>query len=139
MTRMGKTGRVLRCIAITVAAISLAGCRSRQAIQGEGGVVATYKLPTLSADLPDEARVPAVIAAAEQTVRARGYSVARSGATEERGELVCRPPRISDYPTIQVRATRVAVGTRVAVRCEPFGDEHLSRSLLDGILVRLGL
>ena len=128
-----------RCIAVLLTLLPAVACRSRPAIQGDTAVVATYKFPTLSANLPDEARVPAVIAAAEQTVRARGYSVSRSGATEEQGVLVCRPPRTTDYPTIEVRATRVAVGTRVAVRCEPFGDEHLSRSLLDGILSRLGL
>lgn len=107
--------------------------------QGEGGIAATYSRPTLSARLPAGTRVPAVIAAADDTMRARGYSVQATGATEEAGTVEARPPRTTDWPKVDVRASVVADTTLVEISVSPWGDQELSRSLLDGILRRLGL
>jgi hypothetical protein len=107
--------------------------------QGQTNVMATYEYPSLSAVLPAQARVPAVIAAAESTVRARGYAVLDHASAEELGKVVARPPRTSDFPTVRIDAYRVFQGTKVVITFSPWGDNASSRSLLDGILQRLGL
>ncbi|HYE62194.1 MAG TPA: hypothetical protein VD997_09370 [Phycisphaerales bacterium] len=101
-------------------------------------VTATYHNAALSTSLAPTARVPAVIAAADQTLRARGYAVQRSTATEEAGELIANAPRYNNYPRVRVRATRADAATLLEVKVEPFGDQELSRSVLDGILQKLG-
>jgi len=116
-----------------------AGCASERVPRGASGVESTYKLTTMSALAPDTARVPAVIAAAEAVVRARGYTVVRSESTEEAGRLIARPPRYKDYPRVVLEARRMGGGTRVTVQVEPFGDRELSGSILDATLRRLGL
>jgi hypothetical protein len=108
-------------------------------LQGQSGIEAVYHRGVLNAVLPESARAPAVIAAAEQVARARGYSIVASGATDEESTIVIRPPQTSSVPTVQITARRVMQGTQVRVENMPWGDQDLSRSLLDGILQRLGL
>jgi hypothetical protein len=129
----------MKTVASVVLLGMLAGCQSAPRPEPVRSVEATYSFPALRARLPEEARVPAVIAAAEETLRRRGYSIARADATEETGQVVARPPRTSDYPTVTLVGTRVATGTLVEVRVSPLGDKELSRSVLDGTLQRLGL
>ncbi|CAG0998221.1 hypothetical protein PHYC_02700 [Phycisphaerales bacterium] len=130
--------RILACVFL--GGIALTGaCSSVQKSQGSSGITASYKFRTLSVILPESARVPAVLAAAEQTVRARGYSVHKSASTEESGILIARPPRTGDYPSLTIEAAAVAHGTRVELTVAPFGDQEMSRSVLDGTLQRLGL
>jgi hypothetical protein len=132
---------VVGLIAAVVGAVVGAGCSSPQAkTQGtQQDITATYEGRTLRADLPGRARVPAVIAAADQTFRARGYAVQRSAATEDTGEIVANAPRHSSLPRVVVSASRGVETTGVRVMVEPFGDQELSRSVLDGVLQRLGL
>lgn len=128
------------CSLVLVGVVGVVGCSPVVKTQGRQGVVeATYARRTLSATLPASARVPAVIAAAEETVRARGYSVERSTSTEEVGVLVARPPRTTDFPVITIDADVVPNATRVRMTVSPFGDQEMSRSILDGTLQRLGL
>jgi hypothetical protein len=117
----------------------LAACSPQAKVQGNKDTVATYHRMTLRANLPDESRVPAVIAAADQTLRARGYTVVRSSATEEKGELVAHPPRTTNLPRIVIESERGVSSTIVDLRVDPFGDQDLCRSVLDGMLQRLGL
>ncbi len=125
---------------ISTAALALSGCSKPQiATQGSRGIEAKYSLGRLSATLPPEASVPATIAAADQTARARGYTVVSSYSTDERGNLVCRPPRSDSFPRVTIWANRVSAGTETTLELQPFGDQELCRSLLDGILQRLGL
>lgn len=126
-------------IMLGAAGLLLPGCSAVEKPQGSSSLTASYKLRTLSVTLPESARVPAVVAAAEQTVRARGYSVSKSTWTEETGVLVARPPRTGDYPTITIQASAVTHGTHVELTVAPFGDQEMSRSVLDGTLQRLGL
>ena len=122
------------------ALLLLAGCSSPMPVsQGQTNIMATYEYPSLSAVLPTQARVPAVIAAAEQTVRARGYAVLDLASAEELGKVVARPPRTSDIPTVRIEAYRVFQWTKVVITFVPWGDNASSRSMLDGILQRLGL
>ena len=80
-----------------------------------------------------------VIAAADEAMRARGYSVQATSATEESGVIEARPPRTTDWPKVELRATAVADTAVVEISVSPWGDQELSRSLLDGVLRRLGL
>lgn len=117
----------------------LAGCRPVAKSQGAQGISATYHGRTLTTVLPAEARVPAVIAAAEETVRARGYSVEKSTATEEIGTLIARPPRTGDFPELNLEARAVSGGTQINITVRPLGDQEMSRSILDGVLQRMGM
>lgn len=127
-------------IVVSMAALGLlTGCYSSAKNHGKSSVTASYRLPTLSVTLPESARVPAIITAAEQTVRARGYSVESSAATEETGKLVVRPPRTGDYPKIVIESRVEHHATIVTLTVWPLGDEELARSVLDGTLQRLGL
>ncbi|GJQ29923.1 MAG: hypothetical protein HBSAPP03_18070 [Phycisphaerae bacterium] len=120
-------------------AACLGACHPTAQQHGSTRITAAYRLPTLRATLPESARVPAVITAAEQTVRTRGYSVESVEVTEEAGKLVVRPPRTNDLPKIVIQSHVEARATRVTLTVWPVGDEELARSVLDGTLQRLGL
>jgi hypothetical protein len=94
---------------------------------------------TLRANLPTESRVPAVMAAAEQTLRNRGYTIVSSAATEEKGEIIAHPPSSDRFPRVVIESSRGVSSTIVDVSVEPFGDQDLCRSVLDGMLQKLGL
>jgi hypothetical protein len=130
-----------RIVAVLIAGVvGVAGCSPQVKTQGtQQDITATYEGRTLRAELPGRARVPAVIAAADQTFRARGYAVQRTASTEDTGEIVANAPRHSSLPRVVVSASRGVDGTGVEVVVEPFGDQELSRSVLDGVLQRLGL
>jgi hypothetical protein len=119
--------------------LGLGGCNAHQVRVGSGGVVGTYRSPTLTADLPSTARVPAVLAAADKTFRDRGYAIENSSVTEEYGTILAMPPRTGDYPKVRVIATVIPGGTRLEVAELPFGSEDTSRSIADGILSKIGL
>jgi hypothetical protein len=127
-------------VLLGMVALSLTACSPQVKSHGtQQDVTATYSGTTLSTNLPANARVPAVLAAADETLRARGYAVQRSAATEEKGEIVANAPRYNDFPRVVFRASRGVNATHVEVNVQPFGDQELSRSLLDGVLQRLGL
>ncbi len=128
-------------IVATAAIVSAAPCACEKStrVHGQRDVEATYVGRTLTAELPDEARVPAVIAAAEQTFRARGYAIRDGAMSEEEGSVVGIPPNTTEYPRVEVTARRTSLGTQVDIRYLPLGEEQLSRSILDGILKRLGM
>jgi hypothetical protein len=125
-------------LAATAFFLTLQACSPQVQTQGKD-VMATYSGMTLRSNLPTETRVPAVIAAAEQTLRGRGYTVVRSNATEETGEIVAYAPRYNNFPRIVITSNRGVSSTVVDLRVEPFGDQELCRSVLDGMLQRLGL
>lgn len=112
------------------------GCSTPTSIRG-GEHTATYTGTTLSGTI-DGARVPSVIAATEQAMLARGYSIVESASTEESGQIIGRPPRYNNYPRMKVGAMRVGEGVRVSLTYEPFGDREVSVAMYDAILRRLG-
>lgn len=122
------------------------GCESRYAWQGDPGgrVLAAYSGRTLSTELPDNVRVPAIIAAGESALLNRGYSIVTRDATIDKGRVVGRPSDggLAGYvgmDRVIISSKQSARGTRVWVTAEPLGDETLSRAVLDAILVRLGM
>jgi hypothetical protein len=106
--------------------------------QGHYRTPAEYNFGTLEADLPGSCRVPAVLSAAETTLRRRGYSVERRGWTEEVGGMDAEPGAGSDGGGVEVDARTVPYGTRVAIRVGMLGDETRSRDVLNEVLARLG-
>jgi hypothetical protein len=126
-------------LALPLCAFFSAGCQPAVRNQGQNGLLATYSMMTLTADLPERARVQAVIAAADAVVRSRGYGVETVRATEEEGSLLAIPPKSAGSPRVWINAARVEGGTRVQIKPQPWGDEDVARSLLDGILARLGM
>src|SRR5436190_3457265 len=133
-----------RSLALLLLPALLIGCSSQTKTQGSNqDMVATYHASyrgwTLTTNLPAEARVPAVVAAAEQTLRARGYTITTSDSTEEQGEIVAHPPSTNNFPRIVIASARGVSSTTVDMRVEPFGDQELCRSVLDGMLQRMGM
>ncbi|QOJ00566.1 MAG: hypothetical protein HRU70_08700 [Phycisphaeraceae bacterium] len=116
------------------------GCQTQIRPQGQTGIEASFNGFELKADLPAGTAVEAVVSAAEAGFRDRGYSVDRATATEDRGEVVARPPSTRDFPLVRVTARRFDTHTRVVVKKEPFSnDEGLCRGVLERTLERLGL
>lgn len=131
---------------VLIAGVTGGGCQSRYAWQGDPGgrVLAAYSGRTLSTELPDDVRVPAIIAAGEAALLSRGYSIVTRSATIDTGRVVGRRADgglagYVGFDRVIVSSKQSARGTRIWVVAEPLGDETLSRALLDAILVRLGM
>lgn len=132
--------RVLCVASVMAGGLMIGACSTPMPLpHGKTGVMATYEHPTLHCVLPAAARVPAVVAAAEATARARGYTVSESNSTEEIGVVVAKPPRTVTVPEMRIDVKRVFQGTKAEITYEPWGDSASSRVMLDGILQRLGL
>lgn len=133
-------GRVASLVIGTAlgASLMLGGCRASVQAQGESRVAASYWGRTLTAELPDRVRPPAVVSAATSALQSRGYSVADAEATAEHGRVWAVPPDAGWFEGALVTTDLSKKGTRVKVRMEPMGDEAKSRAVLDAVLVRLG-
>ncbi|HEX8876572.1 MAG TPA: DUF3568 family protein [Phycisphaerales bacterium] len=124
--------------AVPLALLALAGCEATPKQQGsQSQLTATYKMGALSAVVP--AKVPAVMAAAEQTLRDRGYAIESSASTTEQGGIVARPPAYNLGKTLKVDIASTANDeTSITLSAQPW-DETLLRITLDRILARLGM
>jgi hypothetical protein len=128
-------------VAGSLACLGLAACKSEHAYQGpRHDILASYNFRTLTCSVERDVRVPAVIAAAEVTLRQRGYSINSSRTTEESGEVEAEPfdANILESVIVKARQDR-GLSTKIDVRIEPLGDQVKSRSILDAILSNLGL
>lgn len=133
-----------RALALSVAALLCAavfiGCETTTARQGSSQILAGYNIGTLEADLPEQTRPQAVIAAGEAALRHRGYSVTSNTSTADRGSVEAKPPHGGFFDgTTEVWARLGSYGTRVGVKVGLAGNETESRAILDEILARLGL
>lgn len=127
--------------AIALGLLAPAACQPSVATHGRGrDVTAAYRFRTLEANLGPEVGVLTVRAAAEQSLRARGYVVTRSDGDDDRCRVEARTAGMGDWDRVVVESwvDGGSPGTSVSVRCEPWGDEKISRAVLDGLLVRLG-
>lgn len=131
--------RVLLISLAAGVAVVAGGCQTTysQHQLGEMRVVAKYGGRSLFAEVPDSVRVPAVIAAADEVVRGRGYSVLRKEATEEVGVLASVPPAKDTIQRVMVHAEKGDHGTSIRVAYEPFPDRELCESIFDAILAKL--
>jgi hypothetical protein len=118
---------------------ALVGCKTTTAYQGsDGQVAASYQIRKLSAELPPEVRVPAVVAAARATLLERGYSIQSADATEDTGSVSAVPPDAGLFESVEVDVKQTPQGTMVRIINEPIGNQTRSRSILDGVLAKLG-
>ncbi|MBM4108369.1 MAG: hypothetical protein FJ255_06080 [Phycisphaerae bacterium] len=127
-------------MALLVALLAVAGCRASEGTSGRTGVSASYRLGTLISTLPDEVRVRSVLAAADATLRARGYSVVAGQATADRGWVRGSPPAGSalDLEDVTIWSRLSRTGTRLGVDVKPILAEAQARAILDDLLRRLG-
>lgn len=119
-------------------AIAFAACSPQLSSHGREHITAAYSLGTLTCDLPDSVRVPAIMAAAEGALRGRGYSISAKASTDDRGRIYARAPRESRIEGVSIEARVTGAGHQVSVHVDPLGDDARSRALLDDILARLG-
>lgn len=130
----------LRTLALVAACGAAFGCQTRNAAQGsDRTVIASYRGRELTADLPPHIRVPSIAAAAEATLRHRGYGITTKASTEDYARVEGEGPRAGVLERVIVRARQTPGKTRVQIVAEPLGDQTLSRSVLDEILASLGL
>lgn len=119
--------------------LTMGGCSPNVKTHGKGEIQASYSGRTLTARLPAEARVPAVMAALDQVLRDRGYLVSSSSVTADVGTVVAKAPRVDNYPRVTFTAQTGADATVVQIWNEPFGDQEQCRSILDAVLQQMGL
>ena len=130
--RCATVGAVLMGVALA------GGCQSKAQWQGRGDVLAVYRGTTLTAEFPEQVAVHAVVAAAETSLRSRGYAITSTEATSDRGRVVGEQPNAGAFEQVVVSARLSKIGTRVQVTQEPLGGEAISRAILDDMLARLG-
>ncbi|MGH7241797.1 MAG: DUF3568 family protein [Phycisphaerales bacterium] len=130
--------RLVGLAALAGLAILSNGCETAAKVQGKAGeIIANYKAGTLNATL--NATPASVLAASEQTLRDRGYSIDQNATTEEQGGLFARPPAYNLGRTIRIDVSpTTSDGSNLAITTNPW-DESLARITLDGILQRLGM
>ncbi len=121
----------------------IGGCASQQrhptyAWHGQEPVLAVYAVETLHSELPQSIPPQSIRAAAERTLRHRGYTITTSEATNDRTRIVARPPDSRLFKRVIVGSSLSPNGTRISVRIEPGGNETTSRDMLESILTLLG-
>ena len=102
-------------------------------------VEANYSGRTLTVRLDETVRVPRVMAAIDEVLRDRGYSVVSTTSTEEDGEVVARSPRVVTYPRLVIRARQSSTACVVSMRNEPFGDKDQVEQMMRALLTKLGV
>ncbi len=131
-------GARLACLSCVVLASGLGACSPQLSSHGHEHITAAYSLGTLTCDLPDTVRVPAIMAAAEGALRGRGYSITSKASTDDRGRIYARAPRDSRVEGVSIEARVTSAGHQVSIHFDPLGDDARSRVLLDDLLARLG-
>ena len=138
LPHMRSSSKPLLC---TLAAIlfSLAACQSTYRPQGTGGTVGAYRFGRASVRISDPVRIPAIIAAANAALRARGYTIESMQSTADQGCIIARQPDSHSFDKLVVSANLVPGAVEINITRQPFGDEERSRAVMDAILQRLGL
>jgi hypothetical protein len=126
------------CAALAPIVVALAACSPQVSSHGRDHMTAAYSLGTLTCNLGDDVRVPAIMAAAEGALRGRGYSISSKASTDDRGRIYARAPRESQIEGVSIEARVTSAGHEVVIHVDPLGDDARSRVLLDDVLARLG-
>ncbi len=115
------------------------GCQPSVGAQGRGrDIMATYSVRTLSVQLEAALQVLTVQAAAESAVRSRGYIVTSATGTADTMRVEAKDSGSGDWDRLVVEGCVKQNSTEISVRCEPWGDEGVSRAVMDAVLIRLG-
>jgi hypothetical protein len=128
-----------RLLATGLVLLAAAGCNPTYRTHGTTNIVGRYTGVELMADLPGTISVSAALAAAEEQFRDQGYSILRSSATDQSGEVVALPPRTNDFPRATVKITAGDGVTKVSIWKSPINEEALCRGILTRICRKLGL
>ena len=125
-------------IALLVLILMVAGCQTSVRSQGAQGNVGTYRMGTARVKLADPVRIPTAMAAANVVMRNKGFTVETSRVSDDEGRLVARQPGTANFDRVIVMVQQVPGALEIAITCEPFGEEEMSRSIMDAVLYRLG-
>lgn len=109
--------------------------------RGDRTIRAVYDRGRIQAQLSEDLRVGAILAAARITLADRGYSIVEYSATAGLGKLSAEPPEGSRellWPrNVTVTAAQTPRGHRLDIDLDP-GNEVLGYAILDDMLRRLG-
>lgn len=134
--------RLPSSITACLAGLSLVGCSSEQGTyvgDRSNPIYATQSLGDLEAVIPEPLPVRSVIAAAEATLRDRGYTIWSTRTTDERGKIEARPPGRQMGRPWKVESWAASRNqTAIAISGGPWDDDQAARVLMDAILQRLG-
>lgn len=102
-------------------------------------IYAEFAFGALEATIPEPLPIRSVAAAAEATLRDRGYMILSSRTTDDSARIEARPPSrdLGRRWIVLAQATPDAQ-TLLSVEREPWGDDGASRVMMDAILQRLG-
>jgi len=131
-------GAVKFAVACGLALSLLSGCKTPVYRYGND-IEARYAHRTLTARLPDTVRVPAAMAAMDEVLRDRGYTVLETSVTEDAGRVVARAPRFNNYPRLVIDIRQTASACVVGMRNDPFGDKDQAEQMMRALIARLGL
>lgn len=132
------TSKPILCTLAT-SLLFLSACQSSYRAQGSNGTVGTYKFGRASVRIAEPLRIQTVIAAANATLRSRGYTIESTESTADEGKIIARQPDFKSFEKLVVSAALVPGAVEISITRQPFGDEERSRALMDAILQRLGL
>ena len=122
-------------------AIGLAACATSNRVSvmdPDHPVQSSVSLGVLETSIDEPLPVRSVAAAAEATLRDRGYTVVSSRTTDETARLEASPPGRSMSPRWRVDVRADGAGkTSIAVTRRPWADGAAARVLMDAILQRL--
>ena len=123
-----------------MALLAMAGCVAEPSVApaGRSGLEASFDGREVGVDVPARITVPSATIAGEHTLLRRGNTITAMETTAERGRVVGRPGGRGLHRRVVIEARQVAGATRLSVEVEP-GDEAASRSILEDMMVRLGL
>lgn len=122
-----------------MAALLAGACNGPALEVGHSGVMASTSLGTLEATLPPTVSVLAIGVAAENALRARGFTTTSRSASEDHFRMTARQAAAGMLDSVSVWVDTVPDGPGLRVRFEPLGDETRSRVLMEAILAELGL
>ncbi len=126
-------------ISLATSLLFLPACQSSYRPQGSNGTVGTYSFGRASVRIAEPLRIQTVIAAANATLRSRGYTIESTESTADEGKIIARQPEFKSFEKLVVAAALVPGAVEISITQQPFGDEERSRALMDAILQRLGL
>ncbi len=122
-----------------LALLLLSACQSSYRPQGTSGTVGTYSYGRASVRIADPIRIHTIIAAANASLRSRGYTIESTESTADGGTIIGRQPDFKSFEKLIVSAQLAPGAVEISITRQPFGDEERSRALMDSILQRLGL
>ena len=136
---MARCAPILVCMLGFLGLLGAAGCATQPRLQGHSEILASYSGRTLKAELPDRVRVPGSLAAAAGALVGRGYTIESREVTDDSGRIVARRPDAGRLEKVVVRSRLTPRAVGISITLEPWGDEVLSRAILDDVLTRLAL